>query len=97
MSRPAKRSSPGLKGFSSCFMRGRSWPSAMMLTMNFAPGESSGSAALSFFTATESPGGSKLACAANDAVMRQSLRYGASERQTAVTEMGACLLLQSIC
>ncbi len=43
-------------------MRGLSWPSAMMLTMNLAPGDSRGSAALSFFTATDSPGGSKLAC-----------------------------------
>ena len=43
-------------------MSGLSCPSAMMLTMNLAPGDSSASAALSFFTATDRPGGSKLAC-----------------------------------
>ena len=62
ISRPAKRSSPGLKLLRSCFMSGLSCPSAMMLTMNLTPGDSSASAALSFFTATDRPGGSKLAC-----------------------------------
>ena len=59
---PWNLSSPGLKGFSSCFTSGLSLPSASTFTTKGRPGVSSDSMALSRFTLTVSPGGLKDAC-----------------------------------
>mmetsp|Transcript_26053 Transcript_26053/g.61989 ORF Transcript_26053/g.61989 Transcript_26053/m.61989 type:complete len:267 (-) Transcript_26053:1250-2050(-) len=59
---PANLSSPGLKGFSICFMASLLRPSARTESTKPAPTDRSPSTARSFATATVIPGGLKLAC-----------------------------------
>ena len=66
MSSPSNLFWPGLKGFNSCPINFLWLPSAKILTTIWLPVPIRFSTALSFFTATVRPGGSKLACKFRD-------------------------------